>query len=68
MNVCPVDESSLKRISIGMTKAQVQALLGEPTDVVDAGREFQYGAFLSWGIVYVRFGEDGRLTEHWYDP
>jgi len=49
----------------GMSKQEVQQILGTPHS--DFGNSFAYGRFMAWGIFYVYFDEDGKLTEHYYD-
>ena len=52
-------------LQAGMSKQEVQQILGTPHS--DFGHSFAYGRFMAWGIFYVYFDENGKLTEHYYD-
>lgn len=64
-NEPPFDLSLLERLEPGMSKVEVQQILGSPRD--DDGGSWAYSRAWQWPIVYVNFDDDGRFTNSAYD-
>lgn len=57
-NQWPIDVSKLDRLIAGMSKAEVTAVIGEPSNPGE--RHWVYGQWGSWPNVHVYFDGDGR--------
>jgi outer membrane protein assembly factor BamE (lipoprotein component of BamABCDE complex) len=64
---CPVNPELMQRLAAGMSKTDVQRLLGDPSTIADEGREWRYTKAFSWGVLYIQF-QDGKLVDYHYDP
>jgi hypothetical protein len=70
----PFDLRELGKLKLGMSRAEVRAVLGSPEHVYPArpddpgvGESWSYSRPFSWPIVYVYFDSEGRFREHRYD-
>jgi outer membrane protein assembly factor BamE (lipoprotein component of BamABCDE complex) len=59
-----VAPEKMAELQVGMTPDQVRKLLGEPTR--DRGKVWQYSR-MTWAILVVRFGPDGRVVHFEHD-
>lgn len=62
----PVPLTKLELLDVGMTKDEVEALLGKPASVEKSG-VWCYDSPHSWPLVTVYFDEQGRFVESVYD-
>lgn len=69
MNAPAVPLSKLARLHPGMSKADVQHLLGKPNSQVthDDGSELWTYTRMTWAILYIQFNEQGELTSFDHD-
>jgi len=60
----PVSMRDLARVQMGMSKSEVQSILGSPDDETDEYGPliWTYAAF-TWCIVRISFDQDGRVIE-----
>jgi hypothetical protein len=61
----PFDLTLLERLEPGISKTEVQQILGSPGE--DYGSEWAYWRAGSWPTVYVYFDELGHFTKSEYD-
>ena len=54
-------------LQVGMPRAEVIRVLGQPTSVSPSAKRLIYEGRLSWGILYVHFDDQWRYTRHVYD-
>lgn len=61
----PVSTSRLEQIEIGMTKAEVGSILGDPPNVYtgDDGSEQWVYSRMTWSLLDMTFSADGKLIE-----
>ena len=58
----PVNREALRRVRGGMTRAEVESLLGRPTYSDAERRNGKYARLLGWESVCVEFDERGYLS------
>ncbi len=58
----PVSENQTELLKVGMSKAEVELLLGPPAKVSNNQDEWTYSQPMSWPIFYVSFDMNGRLV------
>jgi hypothetical protein len=70
----PFSLSRLEHLHTKMSTNEVQSVLGSPTSMWtrtnasgQAYCEWAYSRRMSWPIVYIYFGPDGRFVKHEYD-
>lgn len=61
----PFDLAKLGRLDTGMSRAQVEAILGPPKTIHKG--QWTYARSFSWPIVQIRFGPSGELAHIEYD-
>ncbi len=62
----PVKQSAADRVKVGLSKAEVRSILGEPsqTHMYDEGREnWVYSHKFQWQYYTVYFSEDGKVID-----
>jgi outer membrane protein assembly factor BamE (lipoprotein component of BamABCDE complex) len=57
----PVATANLQRVQVGMTKADVQQILGHPNITED--QLWTYMTSWTWCVVRIRFDVEGRVEE-----
>lgn len=71
VNSPAVDPADLKRLHCGMTKTEVEAILGKPdkkgVDPDDASVYWTYGHTLKWYQLRIDFSEGGEVVRYKHD-
>ena len=63
---CPVPQSRLQQLSLGMSKDQVALVIGRPSSISSDPRYWTYRKFYLLQEIEVVFSPEGRLVNwHW---